>query len=101
MVARHLSFQPALKSENIGELLRRRWSYSLPASIYTRCPKKSRGSSMGRATIIAVIDDDASVGEATGSLLRSCGYCIRIFSSAEQFLASGVIEKASCVITDV
>jgi FixJ family two-component response regulator len=56
---------------------------------------------MAVSRIVAIIDDDALVREATGKLLRSYGYAVVLFASAEEFLASGAIESASCVITDV
>jgi len=56
---------------------------------------------MSKAGIIAVIDDDASVRHATGGLLRSFGYSVAVFASAEDFLSSDMIHKTSCVITDI
>jgi FixJ family two-component response regulator len=53
------------------------------------------------ATLIAVVDDDASIRLATDSLLRSRGYAVDAYASAEAFLQSGHAEQASCVITDV
>lgn len=50
---------------------------------------------------IAVVDDDASIRMATDSLLRSRGYAVGTYSSAEEFLESGHARQASCVITDV
>jgi len=38
---------------------------------------------------------------ATDSLLRSRGYTVDVYASAEAFLASGQMEHAACVITDV
>jgi FixJ family two-component response regulator len=50
---------------------------------------------------IAIIDDDADVRESTRQLLRSRGYLTHTFASAEDFLKSGEVIQASCVITDV
>ena len=50
---------------------------------------------------IAIIDDDADVRESTRQLLRSRGYLTVGFASAEDFLKSGEVIQASCVITDV
>jgi len=58
-------------------------------------------SSRSRAALIAVVDDDASIRMATDSFLRSRGYAVGTFSSAQEFLDSGDIRRASCVITDV
>jgi len=51
--------------------------------------------------VISVVDDDASVREATKSLLRSLGYRATVFSSAEEFLRSEDAKHAVCLITDV
>jgi len=41
------------------------------------------------------------VRAATNNLLRSHGYTVRIFASAEEFLQSAHLNDTSCVITDV
>src|SRR5436190_4153798 len=56
---------------------------------------------LDRPSTIAIIDDDASVRNATGALLRSLGYVIARYESAEQFLDSGCINETACIITDV
>jgi FixJ family two-component response regulator len=50
---------------------------------------------------ISVIDDDASVRAATNNLLRSHGYTVHTFASAEEFLRSAHLNDTSCVIADV
>jgi FixJ family two-component response regulator len=52
-------------------------------------------------TVISVIDDDASVRAATNNLLRSHGYTVHTFASAEEFLQSAHVNDTSCVIADV
>ena len=59
-----------------------------------RSPHKSRLS-------IAVVDDDTSIRAAADSLLRSRGYAVFTFESAEEFLRSAELSGTSCVITDV
>jgi len=51
--------------------------------------------------MIAIVDDDASVREATKSLVRSLGYEAATFCSAEEFLGSAQLNTAACLITDV
>jgi FixJ family two-component response regulator len=51
--------------------------------------------------MISIIDDDASVREATKSLVLSCGYDALTFASAQQFLFSEHVRHSSCVITDL
>jgi FixJ family two-component response regulator len=52
-------------------------------------------------SVISVIDDDPSIRVATNNLLRSRGYTVRIFASAEEFLHSSHLGETSCVIADV
>ena len=56
---------------------------------------------MSTLSIISVIDDDASVRAATNNLLRSHGYTVHTFASAEEFLRSAQLNDTSCVIADV
>jgi FixJ family two-component response regulator len=52
-------------------------------------------------SVISVIDDDGSVRAATNNLLRSRGYIVHTFASAEEFLQSPHLKETSCVIADV
>src|SRR4029077_18282316 len=53
-------------------------------------------------SVISVIDDDASVRAATNNLLRSRGYIVHTFASAEEFVRSpDLMDATSCVIADV
>jgi FixJ family two-component response regulator len=63
-----------------------------------RGPEVSMGM---QARTIAVIDDDSRVLESLINLLASCGYETEGYSSAEEFLESGGLQKSYCVITDV
>jgi FixJ family two-component response regulator len=56
---------------------------------------------LSRLPVISLIDDDASVRAATDNLLRSLGYTVYTFASAEQFLRSAHFNDTSCVIADV
>jgi FixJ family two-component response regulator len=53
------------------------------------------------ASVISVIDDDASVRAATDNLLSSYGYIVHTFASAEEFLQSTHLNGTSCVVADV
>jgi FixJ family two-component response regulator len=48
-----------------------------------------------------VVDDDESVREALPDLLRQLGFAARAFSSAREFLSSGCVDEANCLILDV
>ena len=56
---------------------------------------------MSNPPVISVIDDDGSVRAATRNLVRSLGYVVHTFASAEDFLRSPHLNDTSCVITDV
>ena len=56
---------------------------------------------MSTVSVISVIDDDASVRAATSKFLRSHGYKVQAYSSAEHFLGSGGLNDTSCVIADL
>jgi FixJ family two-component response regulator len=51
--------------------------------------------------IVAAVDDDFRVRESIASLVESAGYTSLVFSSAEEFLQSGTLAAAGCMITDV
>jgi len=51
--------------------------------------------------LVAAVDDDFRVRESIASLLESAGYAALVFSSAEEFLQSGTLATAMCVISDV
>jgi FixJ family two-component response regulator len=51
--------------------------------------------------IVYVVDDDASVREATSSLIRSIGLEVATFVSADAFLAQPLSERPSCLVLDV
>jgi FixJ family two-component response regulator len=51
--------------------------------------------------VIAIVDDDASIRAAVDSLLRSRGYSVCAYESAEALLESPELDHLSCVITDV
>jgi FixJ family two-component response regulator len=54
-----------------------------------------------KVPVISIIDDDASVRIGANNLLRSHGYAVHTFASAEEFLRSGHRDSTSCVIADV
>jgi FixJ family two-component response regulator len=56
---------------------------------------------LAQVPVISIIDDDASVREATRRLLRSLGYITHAFASADEFLRSSHVSDTSCLITDV
>ena len=53
------------------------------------------------ARLIIGVDDDLRIRESLQSLIESAGFAYLVFSSAEEFLQSGKLAEASCVITDI
>jgi FixJ family two-component response regulator len=51
--------------------------------------------------MIAVVDDDNAVRASIDSLVRSLGFLVCAFPSAEDFLESVEFGSADCLITDV
>jgi len=56
---------------------------------------------MKRRPIVSVIDDDVSVRESLPGLLNVLGFAVSVFSSAEEFLASGHMAQTECLLLDM
>jgi FixJ family two-component response regulator len=54
-----------------------------------------------KKAIVFVVDDDVSVREGLGSLIRSAGLRVETFASAQKFLDSPRSDVASCLVLDV
>ncbi|MBN3827532.1 response regulator [Burkholderia sp. Ac-20384] len=52
-------------------------------------------------SVVSIIDDDQSVRVATGSLVRSLGWEVRVYESGEAFLNADQILDVACIISDV
>jgi FixJ family two-component response regulator len=50
---------------------------------------------------ISVVDDDESILDSTRQLLRSAGYKVSTFASAEAFFESASVERSECVLLDL
>lgn len=53
------------------------------------------------AGMISIVDDDASFRGAIADVIRSLGYDVAAFGSAEEFLGSGHVDDTDCLISDV
>jgi FixJ family two-component response regulator len=51
--------------------------------------------------VIAIVDDDHSVREGLRSLIRSAGWSVETFASAQEFLARPRAKAPSCLILDL
>src|ERR1700691_2421253 len=64
------------------------------------CPEVNAETGVSKY-LISIVDDDESFREAMTSLMKSVGFPVEAFSSAEEFLASTRLEDTSCLIADV
>ncbi len=51
--------------------------------------------------LISVVDDDDAVRKSLQSLIRSVGFAVKLFASAEEFLSSEELRSTRCLILDV
>ena len=56
---------------------------------------------MSEAPLIAVVDDEKLARDGMRELVESLGYNAATFTSAEDFLQSGVVAQTTCLITDL
>src|ERR1700754_354126 len=61
----------------------------------------ARKSALTVVPVISIIDDDESIRAGLSNLVRSLGYIVYVFASAEAFLQSTQLCNACCVIADV
>jgi FixJ family two-component response regulator len=54
-----------------------------------------------KVPLISVVDDDESVRESLDGLLRSVGFAVKVFASAEEFLNSDHLRDIDCLLLDV
>jgi FixJ family two-component response regulator len=51
--------------------------------------------------VVSIVDDDSAIRVALSSLIRSLGWQVRMYESAEEFLASGQAAHTACLISDI
>ncbi|RVT90945.1 response regulator transcription factor [Sphingomonas crocodyli] len=56
---------------------------------------------MTPSPLIAIVDDDGAIRNGLSSLLRSEGYGVELFASAEAFLDRSAPNALDCLITDI
>jgi len=49
--------------------------------------------------VVSIVDDERAVRLALGSLIRSLGWQVRMYESAEEFLSSGEAAHTACLIS--
>ena len=56
---------------------------------------------MAEKPLVAVVDDDPSIRNATRDLLRAAGFSTATFEDAESFLGSATRASAACLVADM
>ena len=56
---------------------------------------------MPEGPLVAIVDDDKSIRNATQDLLKAAGFSTATFEDAESFLGSASRASASCVVADM
>jgi FixJ family two-component response regulator len=56
---------------------------------------------LNKGPVISIVEDDADVRTATESLVKSHGFDVRTFASAQDFLRSHSVAQTACLISDV
>ena len=60
-----------------------------------------RKVSIASLPLISVVDDYDSIRESLQGLIRSVGFAVNVFASAEEFLNSDHVHNTDCLILDV
>ena len=56
---------------------------------------------MSEGPLVAIVDDDKSIRNATQNLLKAAGFSTATFEDAESFLGSASRASAACVVADM
>src|ERR1700733_6077266 len=56
---------------------------------------------MNKQSVVMIVDDDDSVRRAARRLIRSFGFAVDTFASAEDFLACGRLDETACLVLDL
>jgi FixJ family two-component response regulator len=56
---------------------------------------------MDNRALVSIVDDDESVRESLPDLVREFGFAARVFSSAEELLASDALALTRCLVLDI
>ena len=56
---------------------------------------------MPEGPLVAIVDDDKSIRNATQDLLKAAGFSTATFEDAESFLGSTSRARAACVVADM
>lgn len=56
---------------------------------------------MTHPPLISIVDDDEGIRSSLDGLMRSLGYRVALFKSAEAFLGSEAAQDSQCIVSDV
>ena len=63
--------------------------------------RRGKGVSVEQGPVISIVEDDAAVRAATENLVKSLGFDVYTFASAQEFLQSQRVAETACLISDV
>jgi FixJ family two-component response regulator len=63
--------------------------------------EKGEKTSGTKRPLISIVDDDGALRSSLEDLMRSVGFRVQVFSSAETFLRSNQAQTTDCLILDV
>jgi FixJ family two-component response regulator len=63
--------------------------------------EKTEKTSGAKRSLISIVDDDEALRSSLEDLIRSVGFRVQGFSSAEAFLRSNQVQTTDCLILDV
>jgi FixJ family two-component response regulator len=61
----------------------------------------SANAKVSEKALVCVVDDDSLIRDSTVRLIRSFGFRVEVFPSAEAFENSDYLEETACLILDV
>jgi FixJ family two-component response regulator len=63
--------------------------------------KMSANAKVSSKPLVCLVDDDSLIRDSTVRLIRSFGFRVEAFASAEEFAGSGYLKETACLILDV
>src|SRR5260221_91376 len=72
-----------------------------PGNAFATGPNMNANTKVSEKPLVCVVDDDALIRDSTVRLIRSFGFRVETFASAEEFENSGYLEETACLILDV
>lgn len=56
---------------------------------------------MSKQSLVYVVDDDRAVRDSTMMMLKTAGYSVKAYATADEFLAEWIPDEVACLILDV